>query len=453
MKVWGKMAMGAAALSLVTALSACGSNAGTTASGGGSSSAAPSGGAQASKPAQQPVEISFANWISVDDSTKEAYNQLIADFEKKHPNIKVKSIGIPFAQFKDQVLVSSAGGNPPDVSMSNQNFTPAFVGANVAAPIQDLLGADMVNDIVDGSKAGVTFGGKVMAMPWAPHPSALFWNKTLFKKAGLDPEKPPATWDEMVADAKKIAALGKDDKGNPIYGIGENGASESYTGTMLLRIAYSYGGKFVDDQGNIVYDQGTALKDALNYMKDMINNKISPKGSQMPDLRSMFANGALGMIVDGDFGRTNFRTMSGKGADFDKEWGVATVPAGKTGRSETFFTEHQLVISTGSKHKAEAAEFVKYLVSKDAMAIYHKLNGVMSSRKSIAALPEMNEDTYAKVFNEQMKTASAVPATNPKFDNAMQVSTDMIVLETEGGKSPDEAIATVMPKIKELYKK
>ncbi|RTE04262.1 ABC transporter substrate-binding protein [Paenibacillus whitsoniae] len=450
MKARGKMAVGATTLSFMMMLTACGSDTGSTTETTGS--AAPSGGAAGAKGGKQ-VEISFANWISVEDGTKEAYNQLIAEFEKTHPNIKVKSIGIPFAQFKDQVLVSSAGGNPPDVTMSNQNFTPAFVGAKIADPLNDLLGGEMMSDIVDGSKAGVTFDGKVMAMPWAPHPSALFWNKTLFKKAGLDPEKPPTTWDEMIQDAKKIAALGKDEKGTPIYGIGETGASDSYTGNMLLRIAYSYGGKFVDDQGNIVYDQGTALKDALSYMKDMIGGKISPKGSMMSDLRPMFATGALGMIVDGDFGRTNFRNMSGKGAEFDKEWGVTTVPVGKTGKSETFFTEHQLVVSAGSKNKPEAAEFVKFLVSKEAMGIYHKLNGVMSSRKSIAALPEMNEDTYSKVFNEQMKSASPLPATNPKFDNAMKNSTDMIVIVTEGGKSPDEAISTVVPKIKELYKK
>ncbi|TBL75713.1 ABC transporter substrate-binding protein [Paenibacillus thalictri] len=445
-----KVTMGAVAVSLAASMAACG-DAGTGGSGGKEAAAPGNAGADAAKSGKQ-VEITFANWISVEDGTKEAYNQLIADFEKKNPNIKVKSIGIPFAQFKDQVLVSSAGGNPPDVSMSNQNFTPAFAGAKVAEPLESLLGQDMIGDIVDGSKAGVTINGKVMAMPWAPHPSALFWNKNLFKKAGLDPEQPPKTWDDMVAAAKKIAALGKDEKGNPIYGIGENGASDSYTGNMLLRLAYTYGGKFVDDKGAIVYDQGTGLKDSLNYLKDAINNKISPKGAMMKDLRPMFANNALGMLIDGDFGRTNFRSMSGKGEAFDKEWGVTIVPAGKSGRSETVFTEHQLVVTSGSKHKAEAAEFVKYLVSKDAMAIYHKLNGVMSSRKSIAALPEMNEDAYAKVFNEQMKTASPMPSANPKFDNAMQVSTDMIVMVTEGGKSPDEAISTVIPKIKELYK-
>lgn len=444
MELWKKLAQGMLTVGLVSMLAACGSNEKPEAGSSSSSSASEA-------PKGEVTEITFANWISVEDGTKEAYKQLIADFESKHPNIKVKSLGIPFQQFKDQVLVNSAGGNAPDVSMANQNFTAAFVGAKVASPIEELVGADLVNDIVEGSRSGVTYDGQVMAMPWAPHPSALFWNKTLFAKAGLDSEKPPATWDEMIAAAKAVAALGKDENGNPIYGIGETAATDSYTGNMLLRTSLSYGGKFIDEQGKIVWDEGTALTDTLGYMKEMIGGGISPKGSDMKSLRGMFANGTIGLLIDGDFGRTNFRNMSGKGEAFDKEWGVVIVPPGKTGRSETVFTEHQLIIPAGGKHKEAAAEFVKYLVSKDAMLIYHQLNGIMSSLTSVASLPEMNEDDYASVFNEQMKTASPLPASNPKFDNAMKQSSDMIVLVTDSNKSTEEAITLVMPKIKALY--
>lgn len=452
MKMWKKIAQGASVISLVAMLAACGSNGNSTTNNKPADSANPDS-AATKAPVEEKVEITFANWISVEEGTKEAFNKLIEDFESKHPNIKVKSMGIPFQQFKDQVLVNSAGGNAPDVTMANQNFTAAFVGAKVAAPIEALVGSELVNDIVDGSKSGVTYDNQVMAMPWAPHPNALFWNKTLFTKAGLDPEKPPVTWDELTEMAKKVAAIGKDDKGNPIYGIGENAATDSYTGNMLLRTTLTYGAKFIDDQGTVVWDQGNGLKDSLSHIKSVINDKVSPKGADMKSLRGMFATGSLGMLIDGDFGRTNFRSMSGKGEEFDKEWGVTLIPAGVTGRSETIFTEHQLIVTEGSKHKEAAAELVKYLVSKDAMLIYHQLNGVMSSLKSVASLPEMNEDGYASVFNEQMKTASPLPAANPKFDNAMKQSSDMIVLVTDGNKTPEEVITVVMPKIKELYNK
>lgn len=403
-----------------------------------------------SKPNEE-IEITFANWISVEDATKEAYEKMVADFEAANPGIKVKSLGIPFNQFKDQVLISSTGGNPPDVMMANQNFSAAFVGADIAAPLEGMIADDILNDIVDGSKQGVTYDGKIMAYPWAPHPNALFWNKSLFKAAGLDPEAPPQTWDEMLEMAKKIAELKKNESGNPVYGIGINNASLSYSGNMLFRDVLTYGGQFIDGQDNIIFDQGDALKNALSYIQELVNKGVAPKGVEIKDLRGMFVAGTLGFHIDSDVGRQIFRDTSGKGEAFDAEWGVTVVPAGITGRSETVFSEHQLLIAKGSKKHEAAVKFIEFLVSKEAMVTYHEKNGVMSARKSIAALPEMNDDEYAAVFNKQMETASPFPAHNPVFDNAMKTASDMIVLVTEGGQTPEGAIEQVMPKIKEMY--
>ncbi|MVO98172.1 ABC transporter substrate-binding protein [Paenibacillus lutrae] len=398
------------------------------------------------------IELTFANWISTEDSTKEAFAQLVAGFEAAHPNIKIKSLGIPFNEYKDQMLVASTGGNTPDVLMANQGFTPAFASAGIAQPLEPLLGSDVIADILPPSKSGVTFGSQVIAMPWTPHPNALFWNKTLFRQAGLDPDKPPRTIDEMLEYAAAIAKLGKNEQGNPIYGIGETTKTGAYTGQMLLRNTLARGGKFIDDQGKLSFDQGPALTDSLNDLRELAVNKITPVGAEIKDLRAMFGTGSLGMLVDGDFGRNNFRQTSGKGEAFDREWGVATIPAGVTGRSETVFTEHQLLISASTKHAGEAAEFVNYLVSKEAMILYHKLNGVMSSRISVASLPELNLDDYAKVFNEQMKTASLLPTANPKFDQAMKEASNLAVLAATTNEPIPALIDKIMPKLKALYK-
>jgi multiple sugar transport system substrate-binding protein len=440
-------------LILGTTLAACSSNSNTS-----SNKALPSNSSTAdtsttSDASKEKVELTFANWISTEDATKEAYNQLIEGFESTHPNITIKSLGIPFNQYKDQVLVSATGGNAPDIMMANQAFTPAFVGASIVQPLQSLLGETIANDILPSSKAGVTYDGQLFAAPWTPHPNALFWNKTLFQKAGLDPNTPPTTWDELLKNAEKIAALKADENGNPIYGIGEATKTGSYTGQMLYRIGLSHGGKFVDDQGKLVFGEGTALTDSLTYLRGLADKKLTPIGAEIKDLRGMFANGSLGFLIDGDFGRNNFRTMSGKGEAFDKEWGVALVPVNQTGRSETVFTEHQLLISKTTTHADAAAEFVKYLLSKDALVLYHKLNGVMSSLTSISSLPELNEDDYAKLFNEQMKTASPFPTANPKFDNAMNEASSLTVLATTTKDDISAIIAKVLPNIQALYQK
>ncbi len=429
---------------LLVVISACGSGNGNTVDKNAGTSSTEN------KDDSKQVEITFANWIAVEDATKTVFEDLVATFEAANPNIKVKSIGIPFAQFKDQVLVNSAGGSAPDIMMSNQAFAPAFVGAGIVQPLDELLGNEIIDDIVEASRTGATYNGKVMSMPWAPHPNALFWNKTLFAKAGLDPEKSPTTWAEVEEIATKIAALGNTEDGKPVYGIGIDNGSDSNSGSKFWIPYLSYGGNYLTD-GKLTFDQGTALEESLGFVQRMAAGKISPVGADTKILRGLFSTGSLGMFIDGDFGRNVFRTSSGKGEAFDKEWGVTTVPVNKTGSSETVFTEHQLLISEQTKNPEAAAAFVKFLVSKEAMIMYHKSNGVMSARKSLAQLPEMNEDDYAKVFNKQMSTATAFPNSNPKFDEAMKNVASMLQLVTVGNETPANAIKYVMPKIKELY--
>ncbi len=195
----------------------------------------------------------------------------------------------------------------------------------------------------------------------------------------------------------------------------------------------------------------SGTKEAFTFIKLMIDQGIAPAGIEQKDVRGLFAGGQVGMVFDGDMGRGAFRTISGKGTDFDQIMGVTIVPIGKTGASETVFTEHELAITQSSKHQKEAAALVEFLLSKKAMVMYHQDQAVLSARKSIAALPEMNEDDYMKVFNKQSETARPLPATNPMFDNAMLEMTKALERVTVGKEDVGKVLAETEAKIKALY--
>ena len=94
---------------------------------------------------------------------------------------------------------------------------------------------------------------------------------------------------------------------------------------------------------------------------------------------------------------------------------------------------------------------MEYLIGEEAMLKYHKSNAVLSARKSIASLPEMNEDSFMEVFNKQSETASPLPATNAMFDNAMNEVTkaiERIVVNSEDIPAVLEETNTV---IREMY--
>ncbi len=407
----------------------------------------------ASAPAAQKgknVTIKMSDWLETEEATKGIFKTMIDSFQKNNPNIKVETTGIPFNNYKDQVLIALSSGDTPDVIQGNSQMMSAFDGAQGLAPLEGLIKKDVIDDIFPNNLAGTTFGGKIKALSWVPHPIALFYNKDLFQKAGLDPEKPPKTWDEMVDYAKKISALKKDKDGNQVYGLGIEDGKESHAGAAFIGIMYSFGGEFVSKDGKVTFDN-PGTKEALKFIKDMVAGGIMPPSVVIKDIRGLFAAGRVGICFDGDMGRGVFRTSSGKGTEFDKIMGVATMPVGKTGKSETVYTEHQIAIGSSSKNKPEAAMLVEHLLGKDMALEYHKAYASMSARKSIAALPEMNEDNYMKVFNEQSKTARPLPVTSNMFDNACLEITKGMERITLTNEDIDKVVKDVQASIEKIY--
>lgn len=404
---------------------------------------------QPAAPAEQ-VTITISNWLEAEEATSAIFKELLDDFMAANPDVKVESQAIPFNQYKDQVLIAGTSGNAADVIMGNSQMMSAFNGAGILAELDTLAAKEVLDDIYPGYLSGTTYDGKVKALSWAPHPLAMYYNKDLFTKAGLDPEKAPTTWDEMTEAARAITKLGKDESGNTLYGLGIPTGKVAHTGTVFNGILYSYGGHFVDDNGIVDLNNAGNIE-ALTWTKQLVDEKVIPAGLEIKDLRGLFASGQIGIIFDGDMGRGAFRTSSGMGADFDNIMGIAIIPTGKTGRSETVYTEHQLGVFEKSKNRDAAVRLAEYLISKEAMVKYHKSNAVLSARKSIATLPEMNEDYFMEVFNKQSETASPLPATNAMFDNAMNEVTKGIERIVVNNEDITNVLEETNKTIKEMY--
>ena len=400
--------------------------------------------------AEGQVTITISNWLEAEEATEAIFREMLDDFMAANPDIRVESQAIPFNQYKDQVLIAGTSGNAADVILGNSQMMSAFNGAGILAELDSLVDPAILEDIYPGYLSGTTYDGKVKALSWAPHPIAMYYNTELFEKAGLDPAAPPATWDEMTEAAKAITALGQDDAGNTIYGLGIPTGKVAHTGTVFNGIFYAFGGHYLDEEGNVDLNNA-GNQAALEWTKELVDEKVIPAGLEIKDLRGLFASGQIGIIFDGDMGRAAFRSSSGLDEAFDEKMGVAIIPVGTTGRSETVYTEHQLGVFEKSENKEAAVRLVEYLIGEEAMLKYHKSNAVLSARKSIASLPEMNEDSFMEVFNKQSETASPLPATNAMFDNAMNEVTkaiERIVVNSEDIPAVLEETNTV---IREMY--
>ena len=394
--------------------------------------------------------ITMSTWLATEDGTKAVYQEMLDDFMAANPDIKVEVIALPFNQNKDQVLLAGTNGDAADVIMGNSQMMGAFNAAGLCAELDGLIDPEITKDIYPGYLSGTTYDGKLKAVSWAPHPLVLYYNVELFAAAGLDPATPPATWDDMLDAARKIAALGRDGDGNQLYGLGIPTAKVTYSGAALNGILYAYGGRFVDENGNvdIVSDANIAV---FQMLKELTDEMVIPSALEIKDLRGMFASGTLGMIVDSDAALATFRSASGQGKAFDEKISVCTIPIGATGRSETVYTEHQLTVYAKSEKKEAAIKLVEFLISRDAMVKYHAACAILSPRASIATLPEMNEDAFTETFNRQSLTASPLPASNPMFDNAMNEMTKAMERIIIGGEDIKSVLEETQQTIAELY--
>ena len=109
-------------------------------------------------------------------------------------------------------------------------------------------------------------------------PFLLYYNKDLFEKAGLDPNTPPTTYEEMLEIAPKLAEL-KTDDGNQVYPFGLTTASVPVSGACLTSSVYNFGGTVLDEDGNLAIDDG--FRDAVNMWKELHDKGYNPENSKL----------------------------------------------------------------------------------------------------------------------------------------------------------------------------
>lgn len=186
-----RRALTAAAVALLLPLSACGSG------GDGGGSADASGKVEG--------DITFQTWNLRANFTS-YFEGVIADFEKKYPGTHVKWVDQPAEGYPDKLSADAGGGTLPDVVNVSPDLVAPLARAGLALDLDKAAGTYR-SEYLPGAWAGHQVPGMsgTYAFPWYLNTGPLFYNKALFRKAGIDPGRPPKTYDELFADALRMA--------------------------------------------------------------------------------------------------------------------------------------------------------------------------------------------------------------------------------------------------------
>jgi sn-glycerol 3-phosphate transport system substrate-binding protein len=157
-----------------------------------------------------PTEIAF--WHAMGGNNGQVVTDLVADFNASHPDIHVteQRKGTSYNEALDAVIQATGQGQGPNMAQIFDLGTPLAIDSGFFAPVESVLSADQLKQVKDDIMAPLTnyftVNGTLWSLPWNNSTPLLYYNKDMFKAAGLDPDTPPATWQELEEDCAKIMA-------------------------------------------------------------------------------------------------------------------------------------------------------------------------------------------------------------------------------------------------------
>jgi multiple sugar transport system substrate-binding protein len=388
----------AAAFIAALALAACG--------GGGdksSSSTAPSTTAASHKP------VTITLWNGFTDRELGVINQAVAAFHTSHPWITVKSVG---GINDDKIIAAIRGGNAPDVA---QSFTADNTGAFCSSGGWIDLKPYMQASHLDASmfppavQTYTQFNGTRCALPMLADTYGLYYNKALFKKAGIT--SPPKTMSELTADAKKLTVR----DGNSFKVVGFDPAQGFYENAPA-HYGPLFGASWVDGDKSAI-SKNPGWVEFMQWQKGLVDfygfDKLRRWQAGAGDefsASNAFERGKLAMAIDGEY-----RTAFIKAEHPNLDYGTAPMPVADSHPElygAGYVTGNIIGIPKSSKHKDAAWELVKYLTT-DQHALALLSNGLRNVPTTTASLKsgELTPDPRFKVFLDIF--ANAKTATTP----------------------------------------
>ena len=342
-------------------------------------------------------------------------DQLVCAWNAAHADKVINLSYIPHTEMVDKIARGIATGDVPDLMGMDLIYAPQFENAGQLVDITDKISSwPELTTASPGHMTVATFNDRLFGVPLYADVSALFYNKDLFTKAGLDPNKPPTSLAELREYADKITALGGDTKG--YYLPGNCAGCNIFTVGPLMWAsgATIEAGKCGDEP--LV---GDGVKEVLQFARDMVKAGNVPASAQTENgetFHLQFGTGQLGMMGTGNFNITLANEQM-KGHEF--EYGIANLPGVDPGSSASFIGGDLVVIPNGSQRVDDAVEFMKFILSdNEQVEGYAKLLNLttrsdMADNKYFQAEPlvqdvakalEVGTTPYTLTFFEQINS-------------------------------------------------
>ena len=341
--------------------------------------------------APRPREIVF--WEFFPASVMEP---LVAKFEGENPGVRVKLVRLRWQDGPDSIQAAVATGREPDLCEMGSTWMPRWLAsgrlADWSAGVADL------KPVLRGWEM-TSLGDANYGMPWVVGTRALFYNKTLLERAGLDSTRPPETWSQLHEAAERIQALG-----GGVHGFGVQAGERDVLFTKFMPFAWGNGGTILSDDLRTATFDSPENREALDYYLSL---RAVGLLARQDTLDRAFKAGRLGLEIGGAW------LIHSLPRDAPAlRWGVALVPRpdDERGTHASFAGGEVLVSFQGSAHKAEALRLARFLVRPDnALALARAAQSVQPAAVAADTMAYYRAHPEEQTMIRQFDTAVPTP--------------------------------------------
>ncbi|MBR02028.1 MAG: ABC transporter substrate-binding protein [Arenicellales bacterium] len=399
--------------------------------------------------AQASTELTMYYPVAVGGPLTKIVDGLVADFMKENPDIKANAIYAGnYNDARIKALAALKAGEPAQLSVMFSIDIYELIEQDAIVAFDDIVSTSEEKAWLEsfyptlmqnGRTAGKTWG-----IPFQRSTIVMYYNKDAFRAAGLDPENPPATWNELVEVGKKLTKADGSQWGAMIPSTG-------YPYWMFGALTMQNDQVLMNNAGDTTYFDAPATVEALEFWKNLgSKHKVMPEGTiEWGTLRKNFLEGKTAIM----WHSTGNLTVVKKKAKFD--FGVAMLPASKRRGTPTGGGNFYIFKKTTPEERVAAMKLIKFMTSPERSAEWSMKTGYMGVSPAAYETQKLQDYVkgfpYAAVARDQLEFATAELSTF-QTGRVRKLLDDAIQAALTGSKTPAAALQEAQAQAKRLLK-
>lgn len=368
----------------------------------------------------------------------EVVQELVRDFERENPGIRVKVQQIPWTAAHEKLLTAHVGRASPDLAQLGNTWIPEMVTLGALEPLPPVPDSSyfpgiLATNVVDGRLYGV---------PWYVDTRVLFYRKDLLARAGY--RTVPETWVEWREAMVAIRRLGGERRYAIFLPLNE------WPAPVILGL--QQGSPLVSREGFGAF-RDSAFARAFDFLLSLYRDGLAPpvSNTEIANLYQEFARGTFAMYITGPWNLGEFRRRLPP--DLQDVWGTAPLP-GPTGAASglSLAGGSSLVLYRTSRHKEAALQLIAFLSRPDQQLRFYRLTGDLPARREAWDSAPLTTDREAHAFRVQLTRAVPTPMI-PEWEQVTAKLMDQTEAAVRGGKPAAAALATLDAEVNRLLER